>query len=129
MLFACEGISSIHNPKPSQIKRALGSMRSYGKSSFSSLTDDQGNYLQVAGGGVTCLLEIYRADINQRMRAFGNTQNKAFPDGTRLVFRAGEIPMMSDEWFKVEQVIDVFCCFLENRDFPIDVHWRPSPVF
>jgi hypothetical protein len=129
MHLACEGKPSIPNPKPSQIQRALRSLRSYGPSSYASLTDDDGSYLQVAGGGVTCLLEQYRADTGKRLRAFGDVQKKAFPDGTLLVFRAGEIPMMADEWFMADQVADAFCCFLEGREFPAGVHWRPAPGF
>lgn len=127
MLFECEGKAAIQSPKPSQIRKALRGLRSYGPSSFASLTDVQGNYLQVAGGGVTCLLELYRADKKERMRGFGDVPNKVFPDGTLLVCRVGNIPMMSDEWFMVEQVADAFCAFLEEFDLPIGIHWRPVP--
>jgi hypothetical protein len=129
MLLACEGKPSIQNPKTSQIRRNLLALRSYGPSSYASLTDDGGSYLQVAGGGVSCLLELYQADTGKRLRAFGDVQNKACPDGTLLVFRAGEIPMMADEWFMADQVADAFCCFLEGREFPAGVHWRPAPGF
>ncbi|APG03066.1 hypothetical protein BJI69_03525 [Luteibacter rhizovicinus DSM 16549] len=40
-----------------QLRAIIASLRSYGPSSYASLTDGQGNYLQVAGGGVTCMLE------------------------------------------------------------------------
>ena len=129
MLLACEGKPSIQNPKPSQIRKVLLTLRSYGPSSYASLTDDAGSYVQVAGGGVSCLLELYQADTGKRLRAYGDVQNKACPDGTLLVFRAGEIPMMADEWFMADQVADAFCCFSEGREFPAGIHWRPAPGF
>jgi hypothetical protein len=129
MLLACEGKPSIQNPKPSQIRKALLALRSYGPSSYASLTNDTGSYIQVAGGGVSCLIELYQADTRKRLRAYGDAQNKACPDGTLLVFRAGEIPMMADEWFMANQVAEAFCCFLEGQDFPAGIHWRPAPGF
>lgn len=129
MLLAFEGKPSIQNPKPSQIRKVLLALRSYGPSSYASLTDDAGSYVQVAGGGVSCLLELYQAETGKRLRAYGDVQNKACPDGTLLVFRAGEIPMMADEWFMADQVADAFCCFLEGREFPAGIHWRPAPGF
>ena len=129
MLFECEGKPSIQNPTPAQMRKTLMALRSYGPSSYASLTDDEGNYVQVGGGGVTCLLELYRADTKERLRGFGDVPNKAFPDGTILVFRAGQIPMKSDEWFMTTQVVDVFCSFLGKTEFPPGVHWRPAPGF
>lgn len=129
MLFEREGKPPIKNPTPSQVRRALSSLRSYGPSSYASLTDDSGSYIQVAGGGVACLLELYRADRGERLRGFGDVQSKAHPDGTLLVFRGGEIPMMADEWFAIDQVADAFCCFLEGREFPAGIHWRGAPGF
>jgi hypothetical protein len=129
MLLECEGKASIRNPKPAQILKTILSLRSFGPSSYASLTRDDGTYLQVAGGGVTCLLESYYSDTGLRLRAFGEVKSKAHPDGTVLVFRAGEIPMMSDEWFTATQVSDVFCCFLEGGEFPPTIHWRPAVGF
>jgi hypothetical protein len=129
VLLACEGKPSIQNPKPSQIRKILLGLRSYGPSSYASLTDDAGSYVQVAGGGVSCLLELYQADTGKRLRAYGDVLNKACPDGTLLVFRAGEIPMLADEWFMANQVADAFCCFLERREFPAGIHWRSAPGF
>lgn len=73
---------------------------------------------------MTCLLEHYDAESGRRFRAYGAKKNPAFPDGTLLVFRAGQIPMMSDEWMSSEQVADVFCCFSEGKELPKNIHWR-----
>ncbi|GAB2724872.1 hypothetical protein [Comamonas sediminis] len=129
MILESEGKSAISNPKASQIRTALGSLRSYGPHSYASVTDEANNYLQVAGGGASCLLELYRANTGERFRAYGNVKNKAFPDGTLLIFRAGQIPMMADEWMKIDKVIEAFNCFLENKELPSDINWRLLPGF
>ena len=129
MLLTCEGKPSVQNPKPSQIRMVLRALRSYGPSSYASLTDDAGSYVQVAGGAASCLLELYKVDTGKRLRAYGDVRNKTRPDGTLLVFRAGEIPMMADEWFMADQAADAFCCFLEGKEFPAGFHWRAAPGF
>jgi hypothetical protein len=129
MRLECEGKTPIENPKASQVRKIVSSLRSYGPSSYASITDLQGSYLQVAGGGVTCLLELYQVSTRERFRAFCDTKNKAFPNGTLLVFSAGEIAMQSDEWLVADKVSDAFCCFLEGKELPSDIHWRPAPDF
>jgi hypothetical protein len=73
------------------------------------------------------MMELYRADSNKRFRAFHDEPSKVFPDGTLLVFGAGKISMMADEWFKSDTVLEVFVAFLERRDLPEYVHWRDAP--
>jgi len=97
MLLECEAKPSIHHPTPTQVRRALSSLRSYGPSSYASLTDENKNYVQVAGGGTTCLMELYDAESGKRWSAYGDIRSKVFPDGTLLVFSAGQMPMMADE--------------------------------
>lgn len=85
--------------------------------------------MQVAGGGITCLLEWYDAKNLKRFRAFHDKPNASFPDGTILSFRAGKIPMRSDEWFMSEQIVAVFLAFLNGEKFPEYVHWRDVSGF
>ncbi|CAN0628286.1 protein of unknown function [Burkholderia multivorans] len=129
MEFEIEGKVGISAPTPAQISRAIKSLRSYGPSSYASLTNESGSYVQIAGGGVTCMVEHFDACTNTRSRAFHNKPNPVFPDGTILAFRAGNIPMRSDEWFMSTQVIDIFSAFLSNASFPAYVRWRPAPGF
>jgi hypothetical protein len=129
MKFEIEGKVAISAPTPAQISRAIKSLRSYGPSSYASLTNESGSYVQIAGGGVTCMVEHLDATMRTRSRAFHDKPNPVFPDGTILAFRAGNIPMRSDEWFMSTQVIDIFSAFLNNTSFPAYVHWRPAPGF
>lgn len=40
-----------------QLIKELKKLKSYGPSSFACITDDNGNYVQVAGGRSTCFIE------------------------------------------------------------------------
>lgn len=129
MEFEIEGKEGIPAPTLAQIKRAIKSLRSYGPSSYASLTATDGSYLQVAGGGVTCMVEHFNAGNSTRSRAFHDKPNPVFPDGTILAFRGGRLSMCSDEWFVSTQVIEIFAAFLNDASFPASVRWRPAPGF
>ncbi|MFL9863608.1 hypothetical protein PQR67_05440 [Paraburkholderia fungorum] len=126
MKLEIEGKTGMIAPTPVQITRVLKSLRSYGKSTHASLTDTAGNYVQVAGGGVSCMIERFDVDVLKRWRAFHDWPSLVRPDGTHLVFRAGSIPMLADEWFMSDQVVEVFLAFLNGVPFPEFVHWRPA---
>lgn len=84
---------------------------------------------QVAGGGVSCMVEHFEIDGEKRRRAFDDKPSPVRPDDTILVFGAGNIPMQSDEWFMSDQVAEIFLVFLNGKPFPPSIHWRPAPGF
>lgn len=127
MKFEVEGKASVSNPTPAQITRAIRSLKSYGRSSYASLTNESGNYVQVAGGGVSCMVELFDVTTEARSRAFHDKPNAARPDGTILVFGAGNLRMRSDEWFMANRVVEIFLAFHSAAPFPSYVSWRPAP--
>ncbi len=127
MKFEVESKASVNNPTPALIARAIQSLNSYGRSSYASLTNESGSYVQVAGGGVSCMVELFDTSAEIRFRAFHDKPNAARPDGTLLVFGAGNLPMRSDEWFMAHQVVEIFLAFHSNATFPDYVRWRPAP--
>ena len=129
MKLEVEGKAGISNPTAAQVARAIRSLKSYGRSSYASLTSESGNYVQVAGGGVSCMVELFDVPTEVRFRAFHDKHNAARPDGTILVFGAGNIPMRSDEWFMANQVVEIFLAFHATAPFPGYVRWRPAPGF
>jgi len=114
----------VENVSDAQVRTAIMALRSYGPSSFASLTDAQGSYLQVAGGGITCMLEHRDAATGRHYRGYHDTPSKVYPDGTILVFGGGEMKLMADEWFTASMVADVFLAFLNGHEFPASVRWR-----
>ena len=124
MLFEVEKKSPKQNPTEAQVAAALMQLRSYGPSSFASLTDRDGNYLQVAGGGLTCLLEKRAMASGQHFRAYLETPSGSHPDGTVLAFNGGEVKLQADEWIPTPLVIQAFTAFLQGRVPPQTIRWR-----
>lgn len=103
-------------------------LRSYGPHSFASLEADDRSYVQVAGGGVTCMIERYTAATGARERAFHDRPNAVFPGGTILAFSGGELRFQSDEWFHADAVVAIFVAFNQRQPVHESVHWRPAPA-
>jgi len=127
MKLEVEGKAGVSDPTPAQIARAIRSLKSYGRSSYASLTKESGSYIQVAGGGVSCMVEQFDASTEVRSRAFHDKPSAVRPDGTILVFGAGNLPMRSDEWFIATQVVEIFLAVHSNALFPGYVRWRLAP--
>lgn len=124
MNFDVGGKNTVVDPNPGQIKRTIKALKSYGHHSYASLIDGSGRYVQVAGGGVRCMVEQFDPRSGVRLRAFHDKPNPVCPDGTILSFGAGNIPLKSDEWFMSDQVVEIFISFLEGKEFPGYVSWR-----
>ncbi|QWT22155.1 hypothetical protein KPL74_09120 [Bacillus sp. NP157] len=124
MRLEIEKKPTIDDATAAQLHCAIMALRSYGPSSFASLTDGAGNYVQVAGGGVTCMLERRDAATGRHFRGYKDQKSKVFPDGTVLVFGGGEVRLSADEWFTAQEVEGVFVAFLGSSELPSSVKWR-----
>jgi hypothetical protein len=130
MRLEAENKSPIQNATAADVRAALSKLRSYGPSSYASLTDVHGSYLQVAGGGVTCMLEWRDAVTGHHFRAHNDTPNKVFPDGTILSFSGGEVKLKSDEWLTIPTVEKAFLAFLASEPLSSLIKWRDiSAIF
>jgi hypothetical protein len=125
MRFEVENKPAIDGVTEKQIRSAIAKLRSYGPSSFASITSSDGNYLQVGGGGITCTLERRDAATGRHFRAHSLQPNRIHPDGTILAFGRGqEIRLMSDEWLTADLIAEAFCNFLKQEPLPDVVAWR-----
>jgi hypothetical protein len=124
MKLDVEGRSPINNVSEAKVRSVIARLRSYGPSSFASLTDESGNYLQVAGGGATCMMERRDVSGGRHYRAFQNNRSVTFADGTALVFGGGKVKLASNEWFVSQDVEDAFLAFLRGEHLPSRVKWR-----
>lgn len=127
MLLQAEGKTPVKFPTAKKVLAVIAALRSYGPCSFASITDPLGTYLQVGGGGQTCILERWPADCTCHFRAYTDRRSKVFEDGTVLAFSGGNIPMQSDEWLAADLVGEAFCAFLEGRELPSQIRWREMP--
>jgi len=93
-------------PSDHVLESRLLALKSHGRHPYAPLTDVQGNYLQVAGGGVTCMVERFDVSTSTRVRAFHDKPSPVFPDGTVLAFGASELRLKSDEWFHASAIVE-----------------------
>lgn len=124
MRLEVEGRAPRENPTAAEVRAAVLKLRSCGPSSFASITDDRGSYLQVGGGGVGCVLERRDVVEGRHYRGYHDSPSKVFPDGTVLPFGGGTVAMKADEWFTARVVADGFVAFLEERPLPESIRWR-----
>lgn len=124
MRLEVEHNPTIVNPSEKEVRSAIIALRSYGPSSIASLTDEAGSYLQVGGGGVTCLIERRDAATGKHFRGHYDLPSKVFPDGTILAFGANKIRMAANEWFDRTMVADAFAAFLRGEELPTSIKWR-----
>lgn len=125
MRFEAEGRSIVDGVTEKQVRALISKLRSHGPCSFASITAQDGSYLQVGGGGITCTLERREAASGRHFRAHSTAPNRIHPDGTILAFGKGqEIRLASDEWLTADLVADAFCCFLRQEELPATLGWR-----
>lgn len=75
MILEIENIAEVFPFNDRIVKKNLKQLKSYGPNSYATLTDSEGNYLQVAGGRVTCFVEKY--DANKKRSTEDTTLNQA----------------------------------------------------
>lgn len=120
----------VEKKAPSQVKDfekvedALRSLKSYGPHSFASLTKQDGSYVQVAGGRVTCVLEMRDRNGSQHWRAHLTESKVPFKGQQTLMFGGGHMTMEPDEVLFIDDVIAVFRAFFESAPLPDEVKWR-----
>ncbi len=124
MIFEAQGKPKTEDPTESEIRNAISALRSYGPSSIAILTDENGNYLQVGGGSVSCLLERRDERTGLHFRGYHDKPSNVFPDGTILAFGRNRIPMAANEWFDARVVADAFVAFFHGDELPASIKWR-----
>lgn len=123
MKLEAEGQLAIENPSE-ELVRAMFLGLQQGGPTFASLTDEAGNYIQVAGSRPWCLIERRQLKPLKHERAFQETPRPQYKDGAKLSTGAGEISLKHDEWFLLEDAAEVAVSFLRHEEVPAHVKWR-----
>ena len=123
MIFEAKGQPPVQNATEEQVRALVLDLR-VGGAFFASLTDEAGNYIQIAGSRPWCVIECRRLKPLQHVRAFQATPTPKYNDGAKLQSGAGSITLRHDEWFLLKDAADIFAAFLRKDDFPAHVQWR-----
>lgn len=119
MIFEREGCKPTVRPTEAQLRRAL----SLTKSSFASLTADDGSFLQVGGGPGLFVLEYHDAS-GRHFRGRQDPPVTRFEDGTTISFSGSMVKMTNAEWFLIGQVAQIFLAFANGAPLPTLVQWQ-----
>jgi hypothetical protein len=128
MKFEIENKAATEIENFSTIERHLKLLKSYGPHSFASLTDSNGNYIQVGGGQYTCFVERFDASNKILYRANHEKSSTNFPNKTKLEFGGGSVILNSTEWFNINDVICLFLSFYLNNPYPSDIYWTEYKI-
>ena len=123
MLLEAEGQPPVQNPSDEQVRALVLNLR-VGETSFASLTDSNGDYVQVAGSRPWCVIEHRHLKPLQHDRAFQETPVPKYMDGAKLRTGAGDIALKHDEWFLLKDAAEVLVAFRSKDAFPAHVKWR-----
>jgi len=107
-----------------QVCEAIMSLCHEGPNSFAILSDDQDNYIQTAGGSWGYVVERRNTMPLIHMRAYREDIDPKRVAGDIVKTATGEIPMRRDEWFRQEEVIDLFLVFLRRERYADAIRWR-----
>jgi hypothetical protein len=104
------------------LEKELRKMSNWRRRTFAILHLDDRHYLQCAGSPAGLMLEKRVGD-----RQYMGSQDHPvvpFEDGTVLSFTAGKIALQANEWFRVEQVAEVFWRAACEEPEPDWIRWR-----
>ncbi|WP_413208408.1 hypothetical protein [Rhodospirillum sp. A1_3_36] len=124
----------VENKKPmspknfSSIERNLRALKSYGPHSFAILSKDNGSYVQVAGGRVTCVVEMRDGERKNHFRAHLEEKKVPFDERLTIAFGGGKLTVDLDEILFIEDVIKIFKAFFEDGAMPNEIKWRDISV-
>ncbi len=107
-----------------KVEKALRGLKSYGPHSYAILTAQDGSYLQIAGGRVSCVLEKRHQNDGKHYRAHLGEAKVPFKGTQTLMFGGGHMQMEPDEVLFIDDVICVFKAFFDGEYLPSYIGWR-----
>jgi len=122
-VLEAESQLTVKDPTEEHIRAVVLGLRR-GETSFASLTDQAGNYIQVAGSRPWCVVERRCLTPLQHERAFQETPKPKYKDGAKLSTGAGELSLQHDEWFLLKDAAELFLAFHRGSEMPVHVKWR-----
>ena len=119
-----EGHEPQASPSSLAVESWLRKLRSVGKYSYATLSKENGEYIQVAGGRVTWVLE-HRTAQGVQSRAFLSSPRTAMRGGLTMSFAKGNIVAFTpEECLFIDDVVLAFHSFINDEPFPGHIYWR-----
>lgn len=112
MKFERENKKTIDPISEKQLRRQLGYKDRY-DNEFAILSADDQSYIQMRGGGISCILEWFDRATMRCQRAYGDQELVCWKDS----------PFPKD-YLHISVVTEAFVAFLKGTPFPPELHWR-----
>jgi hypothetical protein len=119
MRFVREGKAPLAPVTPAQLRRQLGSKRG-GDNTFAILEAEDGSYVQMLGGGVSCCAEWRDLRAGRHFRAFVTPKKVPWETLSRI----GDMTVRPEETLFIDDVVEIFCAFLQDQPLPGNIRWR-----
>ena len=110
---------------PKRFLSRLSRLRTYGQTSYASLTREDGAFLQVGGGGNTCVIEYHDPGRSVHLRARKHTATVPFTGPQTIKFGGGELIVAPEQLFQIADVLEVFEEFLASNSVSEEYLWEP----
>jgi hypothetical protein len=122
MRFERERAKPIEGVSERQLLRGLSFMEGLSDCRIAILSAPNGDYVQVGGSGMTCVLE--KREGNRQFRAFQDPPVVPWPGTTVLKISGGSIGLGQDEFFSMPQIVEAFLAFYREEPLPQFISWR-----
>jgi hypothetical protein len=124
MILEVEKKSPVAAKGFAKIEKELRALKSYGPHSFASLNKPDGSFVQVAGGRVTCVLEMREMPSAKLWRAYMDEPRVPFEGLQTLMFGGGRLEVDPGEILFIDDVVCAFKAFFLHQAFPDKIKWR-----
>ena len=125
MIFHRHNVKPVANASERMLKNHLHRLNMFGNSRYAHITDEEGNWLQVGGGRLYCFLERHDTGMDAFYRGWRTSPlDVPFPDPVDVTIDGGRVSVRKDEWFRIEEVIQIFVAFRNQRALPQWVCWK-----
>lgn len=115
MKYEREKTKAIENPSSKQVRTSLDKLRG-SKRSFATISDNGKGFIQMAGGGFSCILEMKIDGV--LYRASQEVPIVPWEEVTALSTSCGELQVQPNEYFSIDQIKEAFVEYLNgNRKF------------
>jgi hypothetical protein len=119
-----DGCKAVVDPSERQLLHNLRSLKLYGRSQFLVLSTMDGDWIQIAGGTLSCIVERYSAETPVLWRAHRRLALSSFRDATKFGFRGHDREVAPDEILRMAEAEEILLAFRSGSDVSALMSWR-----
>ncbi len=119
-----DGCKAVVDPSEAQLLQHLRRLKMVGRSHFLVLSTLEGNWIQVAGGSLCCIVERYCATSQVLWRAHRVKGMPVYQDASRFKLRGVDRAIQGDEILHMAEAEEIALAFRAGSDLSDLFPWR-----